>query len=176
VLTSLDDLTEVEVEFSLPETLFARIASGKPVRATGVAFPGQAFDGRIEEVDSRIDPVSRSFRARAVIPNPDGVLPAGMFMSLDITLSETEFVVVPEEAIVFQAAETYVYVVTDGTARRVPIRTGQRRDGVVAVVEGLVQGDIVIIRGLHRVRDGGPVEVLSAALPSPAHALVRARS
>ncbi|TNF60224.1 MAG: efflux RND transporter periplasmic adaptor subunit [Rhodobacteraceae bacterium] len=176
VLTSLDDLSEVEVEFSLPETLFARISRGQTVRATGVAFPGQAFDGRVEEVDSRIDPVSRSFRARAVIPNPDGVLPAGMFMSLDITLSETEFVVVPEEAIVFQAAETYVYVVADGTARRVPVRTGQRRDGVVAVVEGLAQGDVVIIRGLHRVRDGGPVEILSAAMPSPAQGLPRARS
>lgn len=168
VITRLDDLSEVEVEFSLPENLFARVKVGQHLFATGIAFPDQDFEGQIDAVDSRIDPVSRSFRTRAIIPNPDGLLPAGMFMALELTLSQDEYVVVPEEAIVFQAAETYVFAVQDGTAKRVRVTTGQRRNGVVAVLEGLDAGADVVVRGLHRVHDGNPVEVLNEAqTPTP---------
>ncbi|MEY8840766.1 efflux RND transporter periplasmic adaptor subunit, partial [Cribrihabitans sp. XS_ASV171] len=161
-ITRLDDLSEVEVEFSLPETLFAQIQPSQQITATSAAFPERAFGGKVEAVDSRIDPVSRSFRTRAIIPNPDGTLPAGMFMSLELTLSEFDRLVVPEEAIVFQAAETYVFVVEDGVARRIPVATGQRREGYVAVLTGLEEGAQVVVRGLHRVRDGGAVKPLNA--------------
>lgn len=161
-IARLDDLTEVEIEFALPETLFAQVRNGQQVTARSAAFPGREFTGRIDAVDSRIDPVGRSFRARAVIPNPDGTLPAGMFMSLELTLAETERTVVPEEAIIFQAAETYVFAVVDGKAERITVTTGQRRDGYVAIVDGLDPGQPIIVRGLHRVRNGGPVKVLNA--------------
>lgn len=162
LIARIDDLSTVEVEFSLPETLFARIENGQEIAATSAAFPGRTFAGQIDAVDSRIDPVGRSFRARAVIPNPDGTLPAGMFMSLELILSQTDHIVVPEEAIVFQAAETYVFRVQGDKAARVAVQTGQRRDGMVAILAGLSEGDEVVIRGLHRVRDGGAVELLNA--------------
>ena len=171
LITRLDDLSEVEVEFALPETLFAQVVPGQTVRATGAAFPGKVFEGQVESLDSRIDPVSRSFRTRAVIPNPDNLLPGGMFLSLEITLDEAEAIVVPEEALVFQAAETYVFVVEDGVARRVSVVTGQRRDGMVAIIEGVAAGSTVITRGLHRVRDGGAVQLLSPTAGAPQAAL-----
>ncbi|MEO9781491.1 MAG: efflux RND transporter periplasmic adaptor subunit [Sedimentitalea sp.] len=167
VITRLDDLSEVEVEFSLPENLFAVVEVGQQLLATGIAFPDQSFTGQIDAVDSRIDPVSRSFRTRAIIPNPDGVLPAGMFMALELTLSQAEHVVVPEEAIIFQAAETYVFSVQEGIAKRVRVTTGQRRDGMVAVVKGLEAGADVVVRGLHRVHDGNAVEVLNGSDTRP---------
>lgn len=171
IITRLDDLSEVEVEFALPETLFAQVAPGQAVHATGAAFPGRVFEGQVESLDSRIDPVSRSFRTRAVIPNPENLLPGGMFLSLEITLDEAEAIVVPEEALVFQAAETYVFLVEDGIARRVSVVTGQRRDGMVAITEGIMPGSTVITRGLHRVRDGGAVQLLSPTAGAPQAAL-----
>lgn len=162
-IARLDDLSEVEVEFSLPETLFARVKTGQDVTASSAAFPGHTFTGKIEAVDSRIDPVSRAFRTRAVIPNPSGTLPAGMFMSLELTLSQSDRLVVPEEAIIFQAAETYVFRASDGKAERVSVRTGPRRDGLVVILEGLSEGDEVIVRGLHRVRNGVELKVQAKA-------------
>ena len=159
VLTTLDDLSEVEVQFSLPETLFAEIAVGQPVDARGAAFPDRSFRGSVAFIDSRIDTESRAFRTRAVIPNPEGLLPSGMFMSLTLTLSEEDALVVPEEAIVVQAAETFVFVVEDGRASRRTVVTGMRRDGVVAVTSGLAAGETVVTRGLQRVRDGSPVKI-----------------
>lgn len=166
MITRLDDLSEVELEFSLPETLFAQVGRGMPIEARSVAFAGRVFEGQIDTVDSRVDPVARAFRTRAVIPNPDGTLPAGMFMSLTLTLSEEDALVVPEEAIVFQAAETYVFVIADGKATRVPVKTGQRQDGTVAVLAGLEEGQEVAVRGLGRLRDGAQVRLLETDAPT----------
>ena len=173
VLTRLDDLTEIEVEFSLPETVFAQVRRDQIVSARSAAFPDREFQGTVTAVDNRIDPLSRAFRTRAVIPNPDRTLPAGMFLSLTLVLSEQEHVTVPEEAIVFQAAETYVFVADEGTARRRTVETGQRRDGRIAVLTGLDEGEAVIVRGLQRVRDGTPLTILDtedAATASAARA------
>ncbi|WP_338548642.1 efflux RND transporter periplasmic adaptor subunit [Roseovarius phycicola] len=159
MIARLDDLSQVELEFSLPETLFGRVNTGLAITATSPAFPDKRFEGRIEAVDSRIDPIARAFRTRAVIPNPEGLLPAGMFMSLTLILSELEALTVPEEAIVFQAAATYVFLIEGEEARRVSVTTGPRRDGRIAVLSGLEEGDIVAIRGLARLRDGSTVVI-----------------
>ncbi len=161
-ITRLDDLAQVEVEFSLPETLFARISKDLPISARSAAFSDRVFVGAVASVDSRIDPVSRSFRTRAVIPNPDRTLPAGMFMSLTLTLSRRDALVVPEEAVIFQAAETYVFTIEDGTAKLTRVRTSARRDGYIVVEEGITEGEPIVIKGLQRVRDGRKVEVLNA--------------
>lgn len=169
VITTIDDLSTVEVEFSLPETLFAAIRTGQPVDATSAAFPGRSFAGKVSAIDTRIDPVSRSFRARATIPNPEGELPAGMFLFLSLTLAEAEAVTVPEEAVIAQAAETYVYVASGGVALRRSVITGHRRDGAISILDGVSEGEAVIIRGAHRLRDGAAVKVLNepatAAVP-----------
>jgi len=159
VLTRLDDLSEIEVEFSLPETVFAQVSRGQTLSALSAAFPGREFTGTIAAVDNRIDPVSRAFRTRALIPNPDSTLPAGMFLSLKLILSQAEALVVPEEAIIFQAAETYVFVNENGKAARRVVETGQRLDGVIAVTSGLAIGEAVIIRGLQRVRPGSDLKI-----------------
>ncbi|MEM8537408.1 MAG: efflux RND transporter periplasmic adaptor subunit [Pseudomonadota bacterium] len=159
MITRLDNLSQIELEFALPEGLYGRIQKDLAVTATSVAFPDEVFMGKIDAVDSRIDPVSRSFRTRAVLPNPDGTLPAGMFMSLTLTLSEAEHLTVPEEAIVFQAAETYVYQIEDDKAVRVTVDTGQRKDGRVAILSGLDIGDVIAVRGLTRLSDGATVRI-----------------
>ncbi|MBK0399435.1 efflux RND transporter periplasmic adaptor subunit [Limibaculum sp. M0105] len=169
VLTTLDDLSEVEVEFSLPETLFSEIAAAQLVSARSAAFPRRIFHGRVAAIGSRIDAVSRSFRVRAIIPNPEGVLPSGMFMSLTLTLAEAEALVVPEEAVLVQAADTFVFVVEDGRAVRRKIVSGQRQDGLIAVTDGLTGEEAVVTRGLQRIRDGAQVRVLGDPLDTAQH-------
>ncbi|MGX0978615.1 membrane fusion protein (multidrug efflux system) [Roseovarius sp. MBR-51] len=162
VLTRLDDLSQVEVEFSLPEMIYGQVQKGQPLTARSAAFADRVFNGTVDVVDSGIDPVSRAFRTRALIPNSDSTLPAGMFLSLTLVLSESNEVTVPEEAIVFQAAETYVFVATDGKASRRIVIAGQRKDGQIAIISGLEAGESVIIRGLQRVRDGTLLKILEA--------------
>lgn len=163
VITTLDDLSHVRIEFSVPENLFGVARIGHKVEATTAAYPGRVFTGRIIEVDSRIDSVSRSFQVRADLPNEDGALPAGMFMQVSMTLEDGEATVIPEEAVIANAGAAFVFVVEDGKAARRSISTGRRAYGVVEVTRGVEPDTLVVTRGNAKLRDGMAVRTNVAA-------------
>jgi membrane fusion protein (multidrug efflux system) len=160
VLATFDDLSEVEIEFSVPEIFFGRVRLGQPAAAMSTAFPGRTFSGRIATIDTRIGQISRAFRVRAVLPNPDLVLPAGMFMHIEVVLEERPALLIPEEAVVAEGDQTFVFTLQGARAERRPVTLGQRQAGTVEVVEGLKPGDPVVREGVQRLRDGSAVRVL----------------
>ncbi|MCC5857777.1 MAG: efflux RND transporter periplasmic adaptor subunit [Ectothiorhodospiraceae bacterium] len=161
-LTTLDDLEVVRLDFAVPERFLAGLQPGLRVRAHNVAFGDQGFDGLVTRVGSRVDPVSRSVRVQAEIPNQDGRLRSGMFMTARLVLGERDdAVLIPEEALLSEGARVYAYLVTDDRARRVEVTTGQRRQGMVEILEGVSQGDLVVTAGLQRLRDGAVVNVVN---------------
>src|SRR5690625_1020857 len=161
-ITTLDDLSSVEIEFSLPEGLFAAIRIGQQIAASSVAYPKQSFAGEVIAIGTRIDPVSRAFRVRAVVANPDRALPAGMFMFLTLAIEESSAVMVPEEAVIADAARSHVFVIEGDRAESRAVLTGQRRQGAVAILDGVQAGETVAIRGLERLQDGAAIRVLDA--------------
>jgi membrane fusion protein (multidrug efflux system) len=162
-IATLDDLSVVEVEFAVPEIHYGRVHPGLVARATSRAYPERVFEGRVDRVDSRVGETSRAFRVRASLPNPDRSLPSGLFLNVDVILSERDAPVIPEEAILAEAQGSVVFVVTEGRAHRRAIVTGTRIDGLVEVVEGLDIGENIVRLGVHRMRDGVPVSVAGAA-------------
>jgi membrane fusion protein (multidrug efflux system) len=175
VVTTLDDLSKVKVEFSLPESLFGTVGLGKRIVAHAAPFPGRIFNGTIETVNSRVDTVSRSFKARAIIANEDRALPAGMFVHLTVVLDQKKALSVPEEAIVAEGSRPYIYaIVKDGKQQRVNRRyvsLGQRSFGYVEITDGVAEGEQVVIRGIQKVKDGKAVNInnrkVSAKKKSP---------
>jgi membrane fusion protein, multidrug efflux system len=149
----------VEIEFSVPEIHFGRVRQDQAVSATSSAFPGRSFAGRIATIDTRIGEVSRAFRVRAVLPNPDLVLPAGMFMHVEVVLEERPAVLIPEGAVIAEGDSTFVFTVEEEQARRRPVRLGQRTAGTVEVLEGLEVGEPVVLEGMQRLRDGAGVRL-----------------
>jgi membrane fusion protein, multidrug efflux system len=127
VITTLDDLSEIEIEFSVSETLYGRVALGQTVVATAAAYPERRFEGTVSSIDSRIDPAGRSFKVRASLPNEDLALPAGMYMHVTLKLDSRTAVLVPETAIVPVGGKSYVYVVRDGVAEQREVALGARQ-------------------------------------------------
>lgn len=163
VLTRLDDLSSLELEFQVPEVFFGRVAVGQRVEATSAALPGARFAGTIVARDTHIDPVARAFRVRADLPNPDHALPPGLFMTATVALARRDdALIIPEQAVLAEGRNTYVYRVTDGKAERVEVRLGLRRVGEVEVVDGLEAGDVIVTEGLQRLRPGVPVRITGA--------------
>ncbi len=165
VLTRLDDLSSVLLEFAVPEEYFAIARIGLHAKAVTVAYPDRVFDAKITQVDTRIDPVNRSFRVRAEIDNSDGALPSGMFMQLTLELDSQAMVMVPEEAITVEGAKTHVFIVADGKANKQNVVTGVREPGFVQIVSGLSEGDEIVTHGTSKVRPGSPVKVVDAKAP-----------
>lgn len=157
---ALDDISALNVDFSVPERFYGEVKIGFPIRATTEIFPGEVFTGELIGVGRRIDTVSRSFTARARIDNPDLRLPADVFMRVKLVLEERSGVIAPEEAISSEGGAAYLYVVSDGRAQRRRVKIGIRREGVAEIVQGVEAGEMVVTRGLQKVRDGAPVRVL----------------
>lgn len=160
VLTRLDDLSSVLLEFAVPEEYFAIARIGLHAKAIAVAYPNRVFDAKITQVDTVIDPINRSFRVRAEIDNSDGALPSGMFMQLTLELDSQAMVMVPEESITVAGAKTHVFTVADGKANKQNVITGVREPGYVQIVSGLSEGDEIITHGTSKVRSGSAVEVV----------------
>lgn len=167
VVTTLDALATLEVEFAVPERYFATVSRGTSVRAHASTFSEEIFEGVIESIDSRIDPVARSFRVRAAIPNEDLRLPAGLFMTVEIVLAERTALLVPEEAVVAEGRTTHVFRIENEVARRTAVELGHRRFGEVEVSAGLAAGDRIAITGLQRLRDGMSVRVQGGPSDAP---------
>ncbi len=168
VITTLDDLGAMKVDFDVPENNLATLRAGLPLIAVSNAYPARRFVGTVESIDSRIDPATRSITVRGILPNPDGLLKPGMFLTIELTRDQRDALVIPEEALVPEQDRQYVYVVQDGRSLRREVRIGQRRPGSVEIVQGLKQGERVIVEGTVKVRDGVAVREVAAVKPDDA--------
>jgi membrane fusion protein (multidrug efflux system) len=166
VITTLDDISTIKLDFSVPETFYGPLRPGLDIRARSVAWPEREFAGVVTTIDTRIDPVARSVAVRAEIPNPEKLLMPGMFMSVDVINEQRMSLVVPEQAIVPEREERFVYVVNGTSTEKRRVVTGRRRPGQVEIIEGLREGELVITEGTQKVRPGVEVTVIGGAAPS----------
>jgi membrane fusion protein (multidrug efflux system) len=135
---------------------------GQTIEVVADALPNEHWQGRIEAINPKVDADGRSLELRALLENTSGKLRPGMFVRVRVIVGErSNALLVPEEAIVPQGAEFYVFKVVDGTARRVPVKIGVRRDAMVEILDGLAVGDQVVTAGMRLSRDGQPVRVLA---------------
>jgi membrane fusion protein (multidrug efflux system) len=132
------------------------------VEAKSAAYANDLFKGRVLTVGSRVDPITRSVVVRAQVPNREGKLKPGMFMTVRLLHGAGKTLVLPEQALVPERDKQFVFGVRDGKAYKTEIVVGRRRPGEVEVLEGLVAGDEVIIEGTQKVRDGVAVRVTPA--------------
>jgi membrane fusion protein (multidrug efflux system) len=167
---TLDDTSEIKLDFTVTETQIARVTQGVELVARTSAYPDRQFTGTIASVDSRVDPTTRTVRVRAILPNSDGTLRPGMLMTVDVRSNPRTALAIPEIAILDQIDGAYVYrvVARDGAqaVELVRIRSGQRSGGMAEVLEGLNPGDQVITEGVQSVRPGQPVQL--GTTPQPA--------
>jgi membrane fusion protein (multidrug efflux system) len=163
VITTLDDTRTIKLDFTIPETFLSVVQPGLEISARSVAYPDRNFDGKVSSIDSRVDPATRAVTVRALLPNEAGLLKPGMFLTVRLSRGAVDALLVPEEAIVPEQGEMYVFVVKDGRAEKRKIRLGERRVGDVQVVEGLAIGETVVTEGTQKIRDGSPVAVQPAA-------------
>ena len=176
-ITTLDDLSRVRLDFSVPENILATLKVGRAVRALSAAFGERMFEGRVTLIDPRIDPVTRTAKLTAEFPNPDEALKPGMFLSVALEVTnKPNAVVVPEEAIVGEGLRHLVFVVKDDrTIDRRVVRIGQRQSTVVEILDGVKPGETIVVRGVQRVRPGmtvAPRPVTAGSLSSGDRAAV----
>lgn len=164
VITTLDDTSQIKLDFDVPEVFLSRLAPGLTIAAHSAAWPDFSFSGEVIAIDTRVDPVSRTVTVRALLPNEQGRLRAGMFLTVTVLKEDVVSLMIPEQAIVPERSNQYVFVVgADNVVERRQVETGRRRPGEVEILDGLKPGERVITEGTQKVRPAQRVEVLGSA-------------
>ena len=162
VITTLDDVSLIKIDFSVSETHLASLKQGQQVTATSVAYEGEKFTGKIATVGSRIDPVTRSVLVRAIINNENGKLRPGMLLQIQLQKQVLQALVIPEKALVPNQDKQFVYVLNGDKVTETEVTIGERRPGYVQITDGLNAGEQIVVDGTLRVRDQSTVKVLNS--------------
>lgn len=166
VIVALMDMSGVEAEIGVPDMDINRFSLGEEVSFTMSAFPGKRFNGKVVLIGSMPDPVSRTYRVRVSLPNPDGLLKAGMIVTMmfDVGANGRKLAGAPLSAILHSVESgPYVFVADHGRAVKRDIVLGPMYQKLVGVEKGLDDGDLLIIEGQHYVRDGQTINIMNTA-------------
>jgi RND family efflux transporter MFP subunit len=162
-IASIDDRSQILVEFFVPERFASGMEVGKQVVATASSRPGERFTGTISAVDNRVDEASRTLRVRAQIANPDDTLRAGMSFEVSIRFEGDRWPAVDPLAVQWDSAGAYVWKIADSKASRVDVAIIQRNSDSVLVKADLASGDEVVTEGVQSVRPGATVRIVGGS-------------
>src|SRR5437868_10991326 len=136
-----------------------KVALSDIMRTT--ANTNELIKGNVSIIESRLDPISRAVIVRATIENRDGRLKPGMLMTVKLMRAEAPALLIPEQALVPEGDRKFVFAVREDKAVKLEVQTGRRRPGAVEITHGVSDGDVVVIEGTQKVRDGAPVKVIA---------------
>jgi RND family efflux transporter MFP subunit len=158
LITTLDDRSELLVNFDVPEVLVGELEIGNTVELSAWNRNDTTLAGEVVEIGSRIDPATRTFTASAAVANSTDRLRPGMSFRVSINIEGQSYPVITETAVMWGADGAYVWLVVDGKAQRLPVRIIQRQQGRVLVDAALTRGDLVVVEGVQRMRKDLAVE------------------
>ncbi|WP_428686597.1 efflux RND transporter periplasmic adaptor subunit [Roseibium sp.] len=159
VIATIDDRSEILVDFWVPERYASAVRVGSSLTATSIARPGETFHGVISAVDNRIDIASRTLQVRARFPNIEDKLRAGMSFQVLMKFPGDKYPAVDPLAIQWGSDGAFVWAVREGKGARVPVNIIQRNADSVLVDAGLTEEDDVVTEGLHLVRQGAELTI-----------------
>lgn len=183
-VTTLESLDVVFVDFTLPQQDLADVATQTPVRVALSGEKNTTFEGAIAAIDPAIDPLTRSVRLRASIPNKQELLRPGMFVSVSVVKPQKNKVLAaPATAILHASYGDSVFVVEDRrdkagqvvqgsdgkpakVARQQFVRLGAARGDYVAILDGVKSGQELVSMGAFKLRNGVGIAIHNEVQPS----------
>lgn len=165
-MVSLTDAQTLYANITLPERALAQLKTGQEMGISVDAYPQRPFKGRVSALEPRIDPGTRTVLIQATVPNPDNLLMPGMYAQGEVHLpAKKDVISVPETAVSYSAYGDFVYVVEGAdtqlinTVRQVYVKTGERSEGRVVLLDGVKAGDRVVTSGQLRLSSGASVHI-----------------
>ncbi len=163
-IVSLQALSPVYTDFSLPQQDLAQLKTGMRIRVTTDAYPNRQFDGTLTAINPDLDQSTRSVGLQATFENADQTLRPGMYAKVEVLLpEELPVLVIPATAVLSAPFGDSVYLIeakpggdskAPATVRQQFIRTGKAHGDFVSVESGIKPGDRVVSSGLFKLRNG----------------------
>ena len=162
LISTLDDLEVIKVDFSVPETFLSSLSTGQTILANSSAWPDNSFQGVVTNISSRLDAVTRAINIRAELDNSDKKLRPGMLLTIALIKNQSSSMMVPETALLPIDSKQFIYKVKDDhKVSKVEVIIGRRRPGKVEILKGISIGDKIVYEGVLRLHDGSKVNILN---------------
>ena len=159
LIITLDDLKKIIIDIKVPENFVNILKSGLKAEISSTAF-NKIFIGNIESVSSRVDPSTRSILARVIVDNSKFEIIPGQLLTVKIIYDETQQIGVPESSVTIQGKTAFVYIVNGETVDKKNIQIGKRNFGKVSVLNGVSEGDQIVVEGVSKVRDKSKIKII----------------
>ena len=189
-LVTLQTIDPIYVDFFLPQQQLPQVAIGQQVTLTTDAYKDVSFSGKINAINPKVDPSTRSVQIEATVPNSKRQLLPGMFASVKVNSgAEQRFLTLPQTAITYNPYGDTVFVVKKAeqkddkkdekkdpkkddkatpslVAQQVFVTTGPTRGDQVAILKGIEPGAEVVTSGQVKLKNGTPLVINNAVQPA----------
>lgn len=155
------EINPILIECDVPERLVYFIKPGQKVEVRVLMDSTRTFEGKVYRSDAVVNPVTRSAKAQVIVKNPDYILRPGMYAEVNVILDEKEELALHRDAIMkTEDGSEFVWIVNnEGVVEKRFLKTDIVEGINVGVVEGLKEGDRVIMLGKELVKEGMKVNV-----------------
>ena len=159
-IASIADVSELKVSLSVTEANVYRLQKGQNVNVTTQIYPGVTFTGKIAHISPQGDN-AHSYPVEISLPNSaQNPLKAGTYMNVSIDMGKAQPVLsIPRDAIVSSVKDPAVYRIEGNIAKLVKITTGKDYENSIEVLQGLREGDKVVVNGQINLMDGATVSL-----------------
>ena len=162
-LVTLADFKTVRVQVAVPEMEVPLIKKGLPVKVIVEELPGRDFRGTITRFSHALDDATKSMLAEIDLENSNGELRPGMYATVKIGVEKhSDVLLLPVEAVLAEKTGPSVFLVADGKAKKIPVKTGFNDGAFVEIVEGVLQNVPVIFLSKMTLANGQAVNVTEA--------------
>ena len=161
-LFTVQQVTPVKLLVGISESEYTVVKKGDKVEITVDALPGRSFEGKVNRLYPTIDPMTHTFSAEILVQNSDRVLRPGMYAKVSVTFGNNQRIVIPDQAVVKLSGtgQKYVFVVNeDRTVQMTPVTLGRHMEAEYEVVEGLNEGETIVVKGHASLKTGDKVEI-----------------
>ncbi|HBK07595.1 MAG TPA: efflux transporter periplasmic adaptor subunit [Acetobacteraceae bacterium] len=170
-IVTLQQLDPMFVDFYLPQQALANVSVGQKVEVTADGYPGRTFAGAVTALNARVDSSSRMLQVRASLPNADGALLPGMYLSVSVASGEPRsLVTIPLAAVAFNPYGSLVYVLGEENGQQVVkqqfVTTGAQRGDQVSILKGITANDTVVTGGQLKLHNGSVVKIDNTVQPT----------
>ncbi|MCQ2345658.1 MAG: efflux RND transporter periplasmic adaptor subunit [Paludibacteraceae bacterium] len=170
IITEVDRLKTL---IAVPESYIPQVKEGMKLTLKSEIYPDREFPAFIEVVYPTVDAATHTFQCKVQIPNKEGLLRPGMYVTSTLGLGNANVIAVPYQSVekLVGADDRFVFLYVDGRAKRVPVELGQRfGEDIEIIAPEIVDGAEYVYQGQHRLVDGCKLEIISDQENEPAEA------
>ncbi len=150
----------IKLRFTLAEKDVAKIRINQEVSLRVEAFPEREFQGKVRTIYPSLEEKTRTLLVEALVPNPEGALKPGLFARVILYTGQAkETVVIPVTAFLYEETKVKVFVEEEGRAKEKSLKLGTKYGDVMEVLEGLQEGEKVVVAGQQNLSEGVKLNV-----------------